>query len=358
MIPESSALYTHTLETVQAPFPRYPNSVAPGNPPDVLKVCYRRYKASHSAPRGTQTLNMVFLHGTGMNKGIFHYHIDQLYEKCHTIGVHVNLVLAVDSINHGLSAAANKGKLGSDLDWRDIAYDVARIAELEKSDLLHGDKNLLVGHSMAGAVSLYLSFLRPALFDAVVVLNPVCYRPGDGSFPPHEPFVSWRNRGYMETEFQANSAEWRQQIREYMANKSFYRGFDPRVLDNMIEDEIPLDPVDWARGATVKLHTSQKQTLITYFGSNMSLSRIEPVFSGIEVPVYRILGELDTASPSARARLERAIPAMKTCFLPGEKHLLHGIHPDLFVETLMTIIEERRDAEGALFSALYCDVKL
>lgn len=361
MISSSSPFYTHSIESAQASFPRYPDSLAPGISPDALKVAYRRYKATRHPPPNLTKFNLVFLHGTGMNKGVWHYHIDRLYEKCWDLGIHIDVVLAMDTINHGTSAQVNNGKLGKVLDWRDVAYDVAKIGEVEKLCLLSGNyKNVLVGHSMAGLVSLFLAFIRPALFNACVVLNPVCYLPNDSLASPYEPFMTWRRKKYMETNFHFESPKnWKQKVIEYMLNKSFYREFDKRVLENMLEDEYPeTEPQDNGLSITVKLNTTQEQTLITYFGAKEATKRVPPTFSGIVVPVYRILGELDISWEAARQKLQEAIPGMKTYLLPGEKHLLHGVHPDLFVNTLFEILKERKFAPATKFPYLDPDLRL
>lgn len=302
-------------------------------------------------------MNLIFLHGTGMNKAIWHYHIDQLYERCWLFGVHINVVLAVDAVNHGTSALLNKGKLGDVVDWRDFSLDVAEVARAEKDVFFAGNKNILVGHSMAGFVSLYLTFLHPALFDSCVVLNPVCYASSNKSESPYEPFLTWERKKYMETTFSLDpGADWKHHVLEYMNTRSFYRNFDPKVLANMLEDEYPPNPLN---GTTViDLNTTKKQTLITYLGGYDAMVQTLAVFSGIRVPVYRILGELDTAADEVRNRLQEAIPAMKTTVLPGQKHLVHGLHPDLFVDTLVEILKERVSAVPPKFARLELALKL
>lgn len=355
-----SNLYNCELKTVQASFPRYPGSLTPGIASDALKISYRRYQPSRACPPGAAKFNLVFLHGTGMNKGIWHYHIDQLYQKCWDLGIHIGVVLAVDTINHGASAVANQGKLGKVLDWRDASYDVARIAEAELADFLSTTKNILVGHSMAGLVSLYLSYVRPSLFDACVVLNPVCYLSKQSIESPYEPFITWQQKKYMETEFEVQPHEnWREKVESYMRLKSFYRYFDQRVLDYMLEDEYPkLGPETNSQGTTVQLNTTQRQTLITYYGSIESTRRIAPIFPEIQVPVYRLLSELDSSLEEHRVWLQRAIPSMKTIALPGEKHLVHGTNPDLIVDKLFGILEQRKSAPATYFLFIDPDMAL
>lgn len=85
MQPSCSDLYESKLITVPAAFPRYPGSVIlsqPSNNPEDyrLDVCYRKYKTK-SYVSDQPKINIVFLHGNGMNKGIWHYHIDKFVQS-------------------------------------------------------------------------------------------------------------------------------------------------------------------------------------------------------------------------------------------------------------------------------------
>lgn len=347
MVPDHSNLYTYTLESTQAASPRYPESVAPGVRGDALRIAYRKYKPTRSPPPKAVVINLVFMHGTGMNKGVWHSHVDQLYEKCWHFGIHFNLVLAMDAANHGDSAQLNKGNLGKVFDWRDLSYDGISMVGAEYDELLAGHKNILVGHSMGGCVGLYMTFLRPALFDALVMVNPVCYT----MFPsPFFPFDDWAAKGYMETEFQFDSPNnWQEHVFQYMRTRSFFRDFDNTVLENMMADEMPKEPVKEENKWVIRLKTTKQQTLLTYYGGHESMLALSPIYLACHVPSYRILASLDSSTEEAHEKLASALPQMKTIVLEDEKHNLHGIHPELFVETLVSIMKEVKTAPKAVF---------
>ncbi|SGZ51096.1 CIC11C00000005552 [Sungouiella intermedia] len=356
MDPEHSDLYSYTLKSTQAASPRYPQSLAPGVRGNALKIAYRKYMASRSPPPKAVVVNLVFMHGTGMNKGVWHYHIDQLYQKCWAVGVHVNMVLAMDAANHADSAHLNKGKLGKVFDWRDLSYDGIKMAEAESDELLAGNKNVLVGHSMGGFVSLYMTILRPALFDALVMLNPVCYKIIES---PYYPFVAWESKGYMETEFKLKSPEnWKEHVFKYMRKRSFFREFDDRILENMMADDMPEGPVQEGDEWVVRLKTSKIQTLITYFGASEALLIIPDIYSSCHVPAYRILGSLDTTTEEVQNKLARALPQMQTYFLKGEKHIVQGIHPDIFVDCMTSILMDVKDKPKPVYPIVDPDQRL
>lgn len=346
MVPGHSKLYKYTLESTQASFPRYPGSVAPGVRGDALRIAYRKYVPTRPPPTNAVVMNLVFMHGTGMNKGIWHSHINKLYEKCWQFGIHVNIVLAMDTINHGDSAQLNEGKLGKAMDWRDVSYDAIELARAESDVLLAGHKNILVGHSMGGFVSLYTTFLQPALFDALVMVNPVCYIDELAQVP----FDNWASKGYMETEFRMETPEnWQENVFKYMRSRSFFRQFDNTVLENMMADDMPGGPVKEGSEWIVRLKTTKQQALYTYYGGIEPMKTLHPIFKACYVPSYRILGSLDTATIEAQEKLAKALPKMKTINLEGEKHNLHGIHPDLFVETVFSIMKDVKFAPKPVF---------
>lgn len=357
-----SSRYRTQLHNIKASFPRFPDSSNPDFPADALQIAYRKYTATSSQPAHAKVFNLVFLHGTGMNKGIWHYHIDKLYQKCHSIDVHVNVVLAIDAVNHGHLAQINRGKLGKNFDYRDFALDAAKVCQAEHETLKFA-KTIIVGHSMAAFVSLIAVYMYPTMFESCVLLNPTCYQPNTEYDTPYEPFLTWERKKYMETEFYFGVGEnWKEKIIEYMGTKGLYRGFNREVLANMMEDEFPPEPEvrGLGEGASVyvELNTSKKQTLITYFGGLEALLKTTPIFAGVQVPVYRILGEFDTAKEADRRRLEMAMPKMKTIYLKGQKHLVQGTRPDMFVELMMEILEARKFAEPTVFPYLDLTLRL
>lgn len=344
MIPPSSPLYTHKLEVADASFSRYPGAVKPGSPN--LKLVYRRYK--NVASPVSEKYNLVFVHGTGMNKGVWHSLVDKLYERCKDSGIFLNLVVALDAVNHGHSAEINKDHIGDAYDWRDTSFDILNLCEKERADFLAPNtRNIIIGHSMGGLVSLYTCFLKMDLFDACVVINPVVYLFSPTPNLSFEPFSTWRDRGYMETEFDIPEGEdWRKVVNTYMRKSSFYRAFTDTSLANLLEDEIPKEQLDKLR---FSFNTTQRNTLITYFGGGAAIPPMKGALPFIRTPVYRILSEFDTATKDARAQLAEDVNGLKTVILPGQKHLVNGENPDLVVEHILRVIKDRKHAAAPEF---------
>lgn len=337
---------------VPAAISRYPGSVRNALPKGVLRVAYRKYTMAGDSqlPR----FNFVFLHGTGMNKGIFNGSILHLFQQAESLGFSVGVVVAVDAVNHGHSAVLNQDHLGDVFNWRDFSYDVERVLENEPAFFAAGARNIVVGHSMSGTVSLYLAYLKPGLLDCAVLVNPVCFRSAKSLANTYEPYKSWNDAGFMETEFDVPAGQsWWEVVRGYMRKHLFYRNFTDELLDDLLDDERPpsLDKNDRSV-RHVALNTTKFQTLATYFGSLEAFVEVQPVFGVIKTPVYRLLGERDLPSEETRKRLETAIPSMKTTLLKGLKHNMHGEQPDLFRKALYDVIVERITAEPIVYPAV------
>lgn len=356
LYPEKSKLYTYNLKTIDADIIRGKGSVVPSN--SRLKMVYRKYTSSIDVvgPR----LNLVFVHGTGMNKGIWHYHINKLYElNSSHFGNQLGTVIAVDCVNHCHSALNNKDALGFIHDWRDLAKDIVKMATEEEADVFLGNPdniNIIIGHSMGGFVSLYTGFLAPDIFCACVPINPVCYTPDgvDGYAKVFQNIVlSWCERGYMKDTFTiSNPSQWYTEIEQFFKYKSFFTKFHPTVLQNMILDELNVDISN--PQSQVKLNTTVQAQYSTYLTSLICMYHFKKLLKFIEVPVYRILSEKDIALDEAKSYFSEALkPVLVNFDLPNEKHLVNGENPDLVIDILQNILsselKKARNGEKTYF---------
>lgn len=355
MIPENSSEYTFRTKVAPASFPRVYRAIKDGVRRNILKVCYRKYTSTSSNEDNLPSFNLVFLHGTGMNKGIWHSVIDQLYNEAKSSGIHINTCLTIDAVNHGESAEANKEYLGDGFDWRDGSYDVLKVVENEADTFLDSSsKNIIVGHSMGGMMSLYLSYLQPQLFDSCIVINPVCFTNGEVEII-RDVLVP---KGYMDTEFDVPKGEsWENVVFKYMRTGSFFRRFEETVLKNMIDDEVPKNTYG-KKLDKIALRTSRDYALATYMGSQEALPPMGAVLPYIRIPVVRLLSEKDTAPMEHRERLEKAVPNIKTIHFKGKKHILNGEDPALTLKTLLNVFVERSTAPPTKFPFISIKPKL
>lgn len=358
MHPNSPDLYSYEVRTAVASFPRQNGSVLLEKSLDniddnTLKICYRRYQGKVSQSYHSKTkLNLVFFHGIGMNKGLWHYHIDKLFKFFNSGqdngNLHLNVVCAFDAVNHADSAQLNKNKLGYIYDWRDSSKDVIKVLIEDESATFVETENkisIMIGHSMGGFVTLYSAYLSPGLFDSCIVVNPVSHVHPNEYTERDIQFKKWYESNYMKDDFEIqNASNWYNEIEAYFKKNSFFRKFHSIVLANMLEDELPKEIKQSPNEAysKIKLNTTVASQLYTYWGMNKSVSCGMPTFAEIEIPIFHIVSEFDNSSAEARRylrnRLQQVVHGID---FPNAKHLLNGEDPDSLIKLFILILQER-----------------
>lgn len=329
--------YVSSLHTVAASYPRQAGSTLVD---ERLLLCYRKYVAAIAPSKGNLVVNFVFIHGTGMNKGLWHYHIDKMYREApFTVGT----VLAPDMVNHGQSAGVNRDNLGYTFDWVDGAYDI--VLMLKKESLQTAgcrNLNILVGHSMGGFLAMYTEYLNPGLFHAVVPINPIVFTSEKSALRSIEVFKGWLKRGYMQDTWPVGPQIAPRQVAEaYFKQESFFKRFHSLVLHHMLEDE-------WYEAGQPTgdvLHTYVKTTvanqMVTYLSSLESLKRGMKIFGKVNIPVYHVSSDRDTVIPQA---IEFFRETTKKVLHPVDCkgfHLVNAEDPDLICLILQLVVHER-----------------
>lgn len=354
MIPERHDLYNFSLEVSNAETARAPASVILGQPTNgasdyCLKVCYRKYNSTKSGKDVTLPfVNLVFLHGNGMNKGIWHYHISKLYEKFNSgrsLPV-INTVIAVDSVNHGQSAEINKEKLGNVYNWNDGAKDVIKLLKENEYECFERPNtiNIIIGHSMGGNQATMVSYLEPNLIDSTILINPVFVLGPEYVESLKLALEPSMKRGIMVNSLSIPRGEnWRKIAFGFYRTRSFWKKFNEKVLKNMFEDDISSDLKNssLSKVENVTFNTSAFQQLVAYFNSYKSTSHLLPTFPVIEVPIYYISSSLDYEDEDNLVFLRGKLNNVKPIDLDVGTHLVHAENPDLILDTILNIIEER-----------------
>lgn len=344
MQPSKSDLYEYNLISVPGSFPRHPGSILLSReshtPSDYrLQVCYRKYKALQDSNK--PKINIVFLHGNGMNKGIWHYHIDKLYNQYNNSEYQLNTVLAIDNVSHGESAAANKDKLGYVYGWKDGCKDVIEIVKYHESQdfLSKNSINILVGHSLGGFQALYTCYLEPQLFDACIPVNPVCYMDDQTLALYSFGFGMWLKTDKIKSHFDIpEGSNWKEVAEKHYKKESFFKKFNPAVLANMLGDEFSgVTP----EGNSFDLNTRAEQEYICYYNARVFIPDGMKVFDQITTPVYHIVGDNDTAGEGAIQSTRSSLKSVVKPFdLENSTHLVVGENPDLVVNVLLTAINQ------------------
>lgn len=336
--------FTKELKSTQAAYPRHDGStVLMGQR---LKISYNKYTANYAIPENQTAINLIFAHGTGMNKALWNYHITRLYElgmKSSTWKV--GSVISVDAVNHGDSALANVGKLGWGLAWTDHGRDIVEIVKHEQQ-LWPGSfengirsRNILVGHSFGGYGVIFAGFQEPHLFDSVVAIEPVVFYSNDPQVRAKFTAI-FRKISLM----LIDSFDSLEEYVGFFKQFSFYKKFHPAVLKDLIDDEL-YTAVDPLTGETkYKTKASAKAQVGVYVSAGVSLGQSEDLLRGIQIPVTHVVGKAAKWNPEA------TIPAIRQCLdaqlwkavdVEKGEHLLNGELPDETVKIIADHIESR-----------------
>ncbi|KZP28275.1 alpha/beta-hydrolase [Athelia psychrophila] len=160
--------------------------------------CVNRYVRRDLGHGSRKGVTLFLAHGTGMHKEIWEPALQYLLANP---GTQVDEIWAIDAVQHGDSALLNQAVLSEAFDWMDNARDVvsflvhylptqatasalplhlprlpAAEALARESDGL-GDRTLVaIGHSMGGTSVTIAALHFPALFSALVLIDPIILR--------------------------------------------------------------------------------------------------------------------------------------------------------------------------------------
>lgn len=273
-------MFTTELKQTRAAWPRgFGSSIEPS---DELQIVYKKYSATSSPSKGQIVVNLIFAHGTGMNKSVWAEHIKQLYGRSKTTDWHLKCVLAVDCVSHGDSALLNKDKLGWGFDWRDGGKDLAQLVKNEASTT--GDftpspttLNILVGHSFGGFQCTYAAYVEPSLFSGCIAIEPVLFV--DGQFK--ELFFK-RMQKVRKTI--VDSFDLMEDAVRYFQKMSFYKTLEPSVLKDYVGDELYED------NGRIKTKASLEAQMATYNSAFFSLDFDQDVLKYLRIPYLHVIG--------------------------------------------------------------------
>lgn len=272
-------MFTTKAKSTDAAWPRGPGSAFDAS--DHLKIAYIKYSAIQPAKNKTH-VNLIFAHGTGMNKSVWKQHIERLYMKIQDASWVLDHVVAADCCNHGDSALLNKGMIAWGADWRDAGRDLVQIVKHEAQttgDLVPSQTtlNILVGHSYGGFSCTYAAYLEPSLFAGCIALEPVVYV--ESQFKDIF-FARLRKveRSIIDTFDLMEAAV------TYFKRESFYKTLEPAVLKDFVNDE--LYPSD----GKIKTKASIEGQMATYCSAFYSLEFDQDVIKLLRVPYLHVVG--------------------------------------------------------------------
>ncbi|RLV82606.1 Peroxisomal membrane protein LPX1 [Meyerozyma sp. JA9] len=338
--------FTKELKISDAAYPRHPGgSLLVGQR---LKISYNKYTANYAIPDNQIAINLIFAHGTGMNKAVWNYHITKLFEiGAKSTTWKLATVVSLDAVNHGDAAMANSGKLGWSHHWPDFGRDIVQVVKHEQKLWAHtfengiSSRNIVIGHSFGGFGAAYASFLEPQLFDSLVLIEPVVYHNPDPKYEKKFSAIFKKIATMLVDTF--DSLE---DYEAFFRNFSFYQKFHPSVLKDLMDDEL-YTVVDPETGDTkYKTKASVESQVCVYVSSAISLPGSDAMLQQIRIPSTHIVGA------AARWNPPESVPSIrknlgnlwKTYDIENGEHLLNGELPDETVEAIAEHIGGRVEA--------------
>lgn len=327
--------FTHTQKTINASYPRDPNTTLKYGESG-LKLVYNKFKTVKDISKDKTRVNLIFAHGTGMNKAIWNYYIRRLYELQNS-NWQVDAAISVDAINHGDSAVLNRGKQGFNCAWSQGAKDLIHVVKHEQEhegDFLinDGSKNILIGHSLGGHQAVMAAFFEPGLFDAVIPIEPVIY-----ALEEHEARFSAilaKMKFLIKDTFNSKADYYK-----YFNTKSFYQKFNKEVLQEMADDELEIGEND-----TVHTKSSNIDQMLTYVSAFQSIAQSMSILPVYQTPMLHIIGGSATWNPPDTPEyVKKLVPSQ--CYdqviVEGGAHLLVGELPDKVLPVIEDYITMR-----------------
>ncbi|KAF3991300.1 hypothetical protein FT663_02801 [Candidozyma haemuli var. vulneris] len=328
----------YSVEKKVAPgvFPRAPGSTTLSS--DKVQLVYNKFTPKNPAGKDATKINLIFAHGSGMNKGTWNYHIQKLYEaNQNNSSWKLNNVIAVDNFSHGDSAELNREKIGWTFDWCDNGKDLVEVVKHEIRTT--GDfepsgytRNILIGHSLGGYAVLWAGFLEPQLFDSIISVEPVVQY----TQALNEWFFKRMIKAgkFIENEYPSVEA-----AHEHLKKKSFYNVMEKNVLDAFVDDELVVN-----KDGTVRVKAQRLHQVATYCGVSYSAERGMGILNQLEIPFYHITGADAVWTPRESVDwIREEVPEhlLETADMPKGGHLVHGEQPLESVKLWLEFIDKR-----------------
>ncbi|CAI2022654.1 hypothetical protein SEUBUCD646_0H01340 [Saccharomyces eubayanus] len=336
--------FTRETKTDSASWPRAPRATL--SAADRLELVYDVYtNAERHRHPGATSVNIVFLHGSGMSKVVWEYYLSRIVAADPDGHYALHKLVLIDQANHGDSGVRNRGKLGTGFDWTDGARDVAKIAAHEFSGYEGGTPpalNVAVGHSMGGFQALACDVLQPNLFHLLILIEPVVITrvaaaaataaaaTGVSQIPEtlyNSLCLKTRDRFPTESEYV-----------KYMRNNSFFANAHTQILQNIIDFERTAAKDD---GSVVRTKMDQAQNLLCY----MNMQSFAPfLISNVKFVRKRTIHIVGARSnwcpPENQLFLQKTLQNYHLDSIPGGSHLVNIEAPDLVIDKINHHIRE------------------
>lgn len=318
---------------------------------DKLKIVYNKFTNVSPLAADKIRINLVFNHGTGMNRFIWNYYIEQLYAYAQNQpDWYLGSVISYDDVSHGDSAMINREKLGWAYSWFDGGKDLVKIVKHENdtcNDFLNNrlSRNILIGHSLGGHQVTMAGFIEPELFDTLIIVEPVL-------FGQKKLFPTFLRRSLKIAEVTIDEFPTFERYKKYEEKYSFLKDLHPRILKDFVDNEFyeVYDPAT----QTTKYRTKADKIgqMATYLSSYEALPKSMAVLSHIDCKICFVYGEKAAWNPPGTIEfITSSIKPenlLETHSVKNGSHLINVEQPDDILKIIKGVLTKRTQTANAL----------
>ena len=192
-----------------------------------LRLAIKQYTPKSNPNPSPGDATLIVAHAIASAKETF----EPLYDELLHCGVRIRNVWAADAVNHGASYLLNEDIIGDEPHWhdhsRDLIHMINHFQELMPSPLIG------MGLSLGNVSIIMMSVYHPRLFSGIVILEPGL-GPGFGQ-PRRPPFRLFP--GILPAK---RKDHWptREAAEKHFRSSPFYRTYDTRVLERVLNYEL------------------------------------------------------------------------------------------------------------------------
>ncbi|KAL7622298.1 hypothetical protein AAE478_007802 [Parahypoxylon ruwenzoriense] len=234
---------------------------------DVLFISIKQYVPIDNPDPQPGDVTIIAAHANGFPKELY----EPLWADLHARsletgprdggGFRIRGIWIADVSNQGYSGVLNEAVLGNDPCWLDHARDLLHMTNVFRAEM---PRPLIgLGHSFGGVILTHLSLIHPRLLTTLVLLDPTITT---FSFQRHGPGKSAARA----SAFRRETWPTPEAAAESFRRSTFYRSWDPRVLDAWTRHAIretptALHPWNSPDDDKATLRTTKHQEVFTFF---------------------------------------------------------------------------------------------
>ena len=246
----------------------YPGATAHGDD-DALQIEIKQYTPIDNPTPQPGDVTIIATHANAHCKELYEPLWEELHARSSSTGFRIRSIWVADMAQQGASYIANESSLGNDPHWFDHSRDLLRMVDHFREQMPRPIVG--VGHSAGGAQMIFLSHLHPRLFHSLVLIEPSLNLGTVGQGKK----VATVNAKY--AVFRKDVWPSHAEAAASISKNPFYKGWDPRVLSQLLHYGLRQTPTLVHPNADVNAVTLQTPKHQEAFSS------VRPNFEGVTV---------------------------------------------------------------------------